>query len=256
MLFVRSLIFNLAFYGVTAVYAALMVPTLVLPRPVIVWAVRFWVRTVLWLMRVICNQRVAVAGRENIPQGPYFIAAKHQSAWETLAAVTLFPDPVLVAKRELFWIPFFGWYMWKYGNVGVDRAAGPRALKSLLKGADKAVAQGRQVMIFPEGTRKAPGAAPDYKPGVYFLYAHLKIPCLPVALNSGVFWPRRKFLRYPGVFRVEILAPIAPGLKVKPFMQRLQNDIETATARLVAVGLHERDGIPAAPPNTEQRKAP
>jgi 1-acyl-sn-glycerol-3-phosphate acyltransferase len=255
VLFLRSLIFNVVFYLAIVVYCLILLPTLVLPRGVIAAGVRSWVRFNFWLMRVVCKQRVAVIGRENVPHGSFIVASKHQSVWETFALVALFPDPVMIAKRELFWIPLFGWSLKKFGSIGVDRTAGTRALASMLKDADEAVANGRQIVIFPEGTRKAPGAAPDYKPGVNFLYAHLKVPCVPVALNSGVFWPRRKFLRYPGVFRVEVLHPIAPGLKRKPFRERLQNDIETATANLVAIGLRERDGVTAKPPASEQRPA-
>ncbi len=247
VLVLRSLIFNFVFYLVLAFFCLILTPTLILPRPAIMAGVRLWGWVNFWLMRVICNQRIAVVGRERIPSGPFFVASKHQSIWETFAVALLFPNPVFIAKRELFWIPFFGWYLWKFGNIGVDRAAGVRALETMLQGADEAIAQGHQIVIFPEGTRKAPGAEPDYKPGVYFLYAHLEIPCVPLALNSGVFWPRRKFLRYPGVIRVEVLDPIYPGLKRKPFRERLQNDIETATARLVTIGLRERDGVAAEP---------
>jgi len=154
--------------------------------------------------------------------------------WETFTLLTLFDDPAYIFKRELMWIPIFGWYAWKSDMIPVDRGARGGALAGMIARARVEFARGRQIIIFPEGTRTAPGAPQAYKQGVAHLYAECGVPCLPVALNSGLFWPRRKFLRYPGTIVLEVLDPIAPGLDRATFAQRMEQDIEAATARLIA----------------------
>jgi 1-acyl-sn-glycerol-3-phosphate acyltransferase len=151
----------------------------------------------------------------------------------------VFDDPAYILKRELMWIPFFGWCAWKADMIPVDRGARSQALAAMTVLAKVETGRGRQIIIFPEGTRRAPGAEPKYKFGVVHLYGELGVPCVPVALNSGLFWPRRSFRRYPGTIRVEILDPIAPGLDKAEFAARLQNDVEAATARLVERGRRE-----------------
>ena len=177
---------------------------------------------------------VEVRGREKIPKGPIIVASKHQSAWETFALLPLFDNPLFIVKRELLWIPIFGWLMIKGRMVPVDRSAGSQALVAMTARANVELADNRQLIIFPEGTRRPAGAEPRYKFGVAHLYAAEGVPCVPVALNSGLFWPRRSIRRLPGTVVVEILDPIAPGLDKDVFFKRLQNDIETATARLIA----------------------
>jgi 1-acyl-sn-glycerol-3-phosphate acyltransferase len=191
-------------------------------------------RVVIWLAQSVLGIRYVVEGLEHLPRQPAIILAKHQSAWETFALMHLFRSPTFVMKRELLWIPVFGWLMMKGRMVGVDRAAGMRALIKLAAAARAELARGRQLIIFPEGTRRPVGAEPDYKSGIAFVYAQAGVPCLPVALNSGVFWPRRSILRRPGTVVVEILDAIPPGLDKKTFVTRLQGAIEPATARLVA----------------------
>jgi 1-acyl-sn-glycerol-3-phosphate acyltransferase len=232
----RSLVFNVAFYLNLLLHMLVAIPTFVLPQPIMVQISRSWGATSLWLLRTICGIKVEWHGREKIPPGPLLVAAKHQSAWETFALLPLFPNPTAIVKRELFRIPLFGWCMWKCGMIGIDRSSGRDALTEMVGRTRAALAGGRQVIIFPEGTRRAPGAAPDYKLGIVQLYAALDAPCLPIALNSGLFWPRRRFVRYPGTVRVEILDPLPPNLPKREFFARLRHDIETATARLVAQG--------------------
>jgi 1-acyl-sn-glycerol-3-phosphate acyltransferase len=198
-----------------------------------------WGRTSLWLLRVICGIDVEWRGLEKIPPGGILVAAKHQSAWETFALVALFPDPTFVIKRELMWIPFFGWYAQHAGMIPVDRGAGKSALAAMMGHTRKALAEGRQIIIFPEGTRRPAGAEPKYKFGIAHLYAESGVPCVPIALNSGLFWPRRRFLRFPGTVRVEILDPAPPGLDRDAFFSKLQHDIEAATTRLIAEGARE-----------------
>jgi 1-acyl-sn-glycerol-3-phosphate acyltransferase len=235
----RSFLFNLAFYLVLFVYLIAAMPTLLMPRRALIWMVKSWSCTNFWLLRVICSIRMDIAGRERIPHGAVLVASKHQSLWETFALMTVFEDPAYVLKRELMWIPFFGWCARKAEMIPVDRGAGSQALTKMTDNAKQEAARGRQIIIFPEGTRRAPGAEPKYKFGVAHLYSELGIPCVPVALNSGLFWPRRSFMRYPGTIRVEILDPIPPGLDKQDFVKRLQEDVERATARLVAEGQHE-----------------
>jgi 1-acyl-sn-glycerol-3-phosphate acyltransferase len=236
---IRSVIFNVLFYLNLTVQIILALPTLIMPRWGIIEVARFWARTNLWLLRVVCGTRVEFRGLEKIPPGPLLVASKHQSLWETFALITLFADPAYIMKRELMWIPFFGWYTWKAGMISVDRGRGSQALTEMNASARRELARDRQIIIFPEGTRRAPGAESRYKYGVVHLYAETNVACLPIALNSGLFWPRRSFRRYPGTIRVEILDPIPPGLGKDAFFDRLQHGIESATARLVAEGARE-----------------
>jgi 1-acyl-sn-glycerol-3-phosphate acyltransferase len=184
---------------------------------------------------MVCGIKVEWRGLDKIPPGGILVAAKHQSAWETFALIALFPDPTFVIKRELLWVPFFGWYARRAGMIPVDRG-GKAALAGMMVYARQALAEGRQIVIFPEGTRRPAGAAPKYKFGVAHLYGESGVPCVPIALNSGLFWPRRHFMRFPGTVRVEILDPIPPGLDRDAFFARVQDDIEAATARLIAEG--------------------
>jgi 1-acyl-sn-glycerol-3-phosphate acyltransferase len=242
---VRSLVFNLLFYVNLFVLLLGAAATLVLPRRAVIGVAKLWGRTSLWLLRVVCNTKVEFRGLEKIPAGPLIVAAKHQSTWETFALLSLFDDPTFIVKRELMWLPIFGWCMWKGRMIPVDRSAGSQALLDMTARARREIRTGRQLFIFPEGTRRAPGAEPRYKFGVAHLYADIGVPCVPVALNAGLFWPRRKFLRLPGTIVVEFLDAIPPGLDKQTFFTRLQNDIETATARLIAEGEAElrRNGV-------------
>jgi len=239
LLIVRSLLFNVLFYLNLAAHLIVAVPTLLLPRWGIIALARLWGRTTLWLLRVVCGIGVEWRGLEKIPRGALIVASKHQSVWETFALLQLFPDPTFIIKRELMWIPFFGWCTWRGGMIPVDRGAGKSVIPAMLVRARDALQEGRQIIIFPEGTRRAAGAEPRYKYGVAHLYGEGVAPCLPIALNSGLYWPRRRFLRRPGTVLVEILDSIAPGVDTDEFFIRLQRDIEAATTRLVAEGERE-----------------
>jgi len=238
---IRSMLFNLLFYLNLVILLVAAVPTLVLPRRAILGMAKLWGHTTLWLLRVVCRIDVEWRGLEKIPPGGIIVAAKHQSIWETFALITLFRDPTFVIKRELLWIPFFGWYAWHGGMIPVDRGAGKAALSGIALHARKALAEGRQIIIFPEGTRRPAGADPKYKFGVAHLYGEAGVPCVPIALNSGLFWPRRRFLRFPGTVRVEILDPIPPGVDRNTVFARLQDEIEAATARLITEGLQDQN---------------
>jgi 1-acyl-sn-glycerol-3-phosphate acyltransferase len=228
-----SLVFNVGLYAISTVLAVVGLPVLAMPRGAVQAWSRVWCRSLLGLLRIACGLRHRVVGRENLPAAPYILAVKHQSTWETLAINVEFPGCAFVLKRELMMIPVVGWMMWKAGNVAIDRAAGAKALRAIMRDARRALDDGRPVVIFPEGTRTPPGASRPYQPGVAALYTQLKVPVVPVALNSGIFWGRRTFLKKPGTITLEILPPIQPGLARGAFMDLLRDRIETATARLV-----------------------
>jgi 1-acyl-sn-glycerol-3-phosphate acyltransferase len=230
----RSLLFNVLFYVTTALFLLLGSPLLFGPRRWAMAALAIHGRFELWLLKTIVGTKLEVRGLEKRPPGACLVAAKHQSAWETFGLIPLFRDPALLMKRELFWIPFHGWFSRKFEMIPVDRDRGPSALRRMVREAKKRAAQGREIIIFPEGTRRAPGAPPDYKTGVVLLYETLGIPCVPLALNSGAFWPRRSLTRKPGTIVVEFLDPIPPGLPKAEFLERLIGAIEPASARILA----------------------
>ena len=236
MILLRSVVYQLAFWGWTVLMAFAGLPFLLGTRRGMMEFGTFWARGVFALLRWIVGLGYELRGRQHLPAGPCIIAMKHQSAWDTLAATILFPDCAVVIKRELGWLPFYGWYVLKAGSITVDRGAASRALRHMVKRAERVVAARRTIVIFPQGTRTAVDAKRPYLPGIAALYHQLKLPVVPVAVNSGLFWGRRQFVRRPGTVLVEILPPIAPGKKRPEFMAKLEQRIETATDALVAEG--------------------
>jgi 1-acyl-sn-glycerol-3-phosphate acyltransferase len=239
-IFLRSLVYNVLFYLLLAFWVILGIPTFLMPRWGSVTIAQGWARSSIWLMRVVCNTKVEYRGVEKIPKGPLIVAAKHQSMWETFALLQFFPEPLYILKRELKWIPFFGWYLIKTNMIGVVRGAGGRSLIEMARRAGEEVRRGRQLIIFPEGTRTAVDAPPNYKTGVAQVYVDCGVACLPVALNSGLFWPRRTFMRYPGTIVVEFLDLLPPGLTRHEFIARVSTVIDAATNRLVSAGRQEQ----------------
>lgn len=230
----RSALFNTAFYFNLVLFMLVFSPLFFGPRRWAMWALKLWASTSIWLLATIAGTRLEIRGRENIAQGSAIIAAKHQSLFETFAVLPFLPDPAMVMKRELMMIPLFGWFARKFQMIPVDRGARATALKTLVNRALAAVRQGRQVLIFPEGTRRPPGAPPAYRPGAAALYLKLGVPCVPLALNSGLYWPRRKFMRYPGVIVFQFLPSIPPGLSRPEFTKTLEAALETTTAELLS----------------------
>ena len=233
MLVLRSLVFNVLFYLILALMLVLGSWLLLGPR---IWAIRalqLWGSISVWLLKVICGTRMEVRGREHIPHGQTLVAGKHQSFWETFAILPLLNDPCMVLKRELTFIPFFGWFCLKFKMIAVERSAGSQALRQLVARGKEEIARGRDIVIMPEGTRRDPHAPPDYKPGVAALYVGLGVPCVPFGLNSGVYWPRRKFLRFPGTIIIEFAPAIPAGLARKEFQARLQTTIENMSQKLL-----------------------
>jgi len=235
------------------VFAVGLSPALLMPHRYAMGVIRLWAHTVLFGLRWLAGIKVVVTGLEHRPTGAALLAGKHQGMLDIVAPFTFLDDPCFVLKKELTPLPFFGWFAWKTKMIAVDRAAHSKALKDMVRQARVRLTEQRQILIFPEGTRRPAGAPPAYKFGVAHLYAEIGVPCVPVALNSGLFWPRRAFMRYPGTIVVEFLDPIPPGLPIDEFFRRLRDAIETATARLVAQGRAElaRDGDPAAQPAAE-----
>ena len=230
----RSFFFNVGWYAGTTIIAIVGSPILLMPRRfVVAWSL-FWIDFCLWWLRITCRLTHRVGGLENMPAGPVIFACKHQSSWETLAFSRLFPGAATVMKRELVLIPVVGWAMARVGNIAVERGDGSKALRGLVKQARATLAEGRSILIFPEGTRVAVGDERPYQVGTAALYRQLGVPVVPVALNSGLFWGRRKFIKRPGVIDVEILPAIPPGLSRDVFMTTLRERIEGATNRLVA----------------------
>ena len=234
MSLLRSLAFNLLFWLWTTVAVLGMSPMLLGPPR---WSSRaqfVWAAGTEFLARHVLGIRFRVRGRENIPAGAVIVACKHQSAYETIVMSLMLPNPAVVMKRELLAIPIYGWYSLRMGMIPVDRSASSLAMRQMLRAAERAAAENRAIVIFPEGTRTAPGAAPHYLPGVAGLYRHLNLPVVPVAIDSGLLWGRNAFRKHPGTVTFQYLPPIMPGLDRRAFMAELEERIESATAALLA----------------------
>lgn len=233
----RSFVFNFALYVTAIIIGLIATPALAMPRGAAVFVITNLSRLVLWLLKVTTGTRYELRGE--VPAGAVLVAAKHQSMWDTIAFVALVKDPAIVLKAELLWIPYYGWFSWKVRMIAIDRGSGASAIRRLMAQGKAALAANRPIVIFPEGTRSAPGAAPDYKPGVAALYRQMGVPCIPAAVNSGLYWPRRRFLRKAGTIVLEFLPAIPAGLDRATFMATLEASIEEATTRLIAEGKRE-----------------
>ncbi len=233
---IGSILFVIWMYGLMVVMGILCSPALLGPRSWSKVCLRLYLALVFGGLRVLCGIRYEVRGEQYRPSGGALVASKHQSMFETLAFWKILDDPAIILKKELAYLPFFGWYAMKLKNISVDRAAGAKALRGMLKQARDRATEDRQVVIFPQGTRLEPGAPDTYKPGVVGLYSSMKVPCVPVALNSGLFWPAHGFVRRPGTIVVEFLEPIAPGLAKDEFLKTLEARIENASDALLPTG--------------------
>lgn len=242
MRFARSLVFVIWMYGWMAILGVLALPTLLMPQPVFYGVFAFWRRLMLWGLRVFCGVTWEVRGREFIPRGGVLIAMKHQSMFETFVMWEFLEAPAVILKRALMFLPVFGWYAIKTRNIVIDRSGAAKALRTMLKRAQQRVDEGRQIVIFPQGTRATPGQHYPYKPGVAALYRALEAPCVPIALNSGLHWPAHGIVRTPGHIVFQVLEPIAPGLSRKDFMVELEARLEAGSDALLPNG----DAAPAA----------
>lgn len=231
----RACLFSVYFYAVTAIFSIAALPLIVAPPRWLMIYGRWWVLSSFAGLRWIVGLDFRVEGVENLPSGLFFIAAKHQSAWDTMIYRLVIDNMAPVMKRELAYIPVWGWLVRRAGAITVARGGGAKALKSLIREAQAAKAAGRRIVIFPEGTRVAPGEHRPFLPGVAALYKNLTVPVVPVAVNSGVYWPRRKlFGQRPGTITLRFLPPIPAGLERREFMDRLEASIGTACDELLA----------------------
>lgn len=233
MTLLRSTLFQVLFYSLTLILMILFSPVMLLPRRWGWWVVPLWSKALLLLMRVVAGIRIEVRGRENLPEGGFIAALKHQSAWETVTLIPLFSSPTFILKRELRWIPIFGWYTAKFRQIPINRGKRSEALAAMMEAARAAIAEKRQILIFPEGTRRPAGAEPRYKYGIAHLYRDLDCPAVPIAHNAGLYWPRSSWNVYPGTVIVEILPPIPAGQAADVFHARLTAVIEAASDRLI-----------------------
>lgn len=248
MLVIRSLAFNVAFYASLVVQMIFWTPLYFLsPRHVAWFIPKFWARSSLKLQEWIAGTQSRIEGVENLPEGPFILAPKHQSFWDAIAFYPYLRDPVYILKRELMWIPLFGWYVAKMRMIPVNRGSRSKALKEVLRIARLRMADNRQLIIYPEGTRRAPGAEPAYKWGIVEIYAGLDVPVVPVAHVAGLYWPRRRFLRHPGVIHARFLPAIEPGLEKEAFMERLIAETEAACDELLIEAARSENPPPMPP---------
>ena len=231
---VRSLVFTVLTFLWTVSLCVVGVPTFFLPRRRLHRMSALWTRGIFWLLRTVVGLRYELRRVATLPAPPYILAVKHQSTFETLVFHTFLDEPIFVLKNELLRVPVLGWYLAKAGMIGIDRSAGAGAMKKMLREARDVLRSGRQIIVFPEGTRAPPGEQRPYHAGIAALYLHFEVPVIPVALNSGVFWGRRAFVKKPGLITVEFLPPIPPGLDRAGFMQALEGQLEGTSNRLVA----------------------
>lgn len=233
MIWLRSFIFNALFMTITALAAIIAMVLLPFHSRVMRFFIRYWARLIIWVLRLVCGIRVEVTGLEHIAPGAAIIASKHQSAFDTFVWPALLDHPSYVLKRELLNLPFWGRAARHTGAVAVDRDGGGAALRALVRDGKRVLDEGRPLVIFPEGTRSAPGERLPYQPGVAALVIGSGAPCYPVATNSGRHWGRRAFHKTPGVIAISILPPLPAGLARKPLMAALEAQIEAETARLL-----------------------
>lgn len=253
MIVVRSVFFNVVFYVNLIVQMIVFTPFYFLaPRKTSWFVPKFWARSNNWLMAKMVGTTFEIEGLENIPPGGYIFAPKHQSFWDVFALLPCLDDPVYILKRELTWIPLFGWYVLKQRMIPVNRGAKGKVMLEVMRRAKAEMQAGRQLIIYPEGTRRTAGAPPDYKYGIARIYRELEVPVVPVVMHPGLFWPRRKFLRYGGHFKVRILPPIAPGLDPDVFHKTLIDVMEEASDTLLVETVRANPHVPL-PPATEAR---
>ena len=229
---IRPLIFTVLFYGWTAFIGLAAIPLLACQTKTIMGVGRFWVKGSFLILKFIIGIEYHERGKNFLEDGPVIIAMKHQSAWDTLAINLMTKNAAIILKKELLLIPIFGWYLKRANHIAVDRNGGAVALKEMLKQARKQLTAGRPIVIYPQGTRTLPGRKKAYHHGVAALYLSLNQTVIPVALNSGLFWPRRSLKMNSGKIIIEYLKPIPPGLNRKEFMHELEKSIETATISL------------------------
>ena len=231
---IRSWCFNIFLYLGTFILCILFLPTMFMTTKGSGCFPRIWSKIMRKALKIICNIEIEVKGLENLPkEAGYIVAAKHQSAMETVLFHGIIPNLFYVLKRELLFLPMAGFYFIKTGCVAIDRSGGTKTMRKMVAGVKKNLARGMNLTIFPEGTRKAPGSKEPYAPGVAFLYEQCGAPIVPVALNTGYCWGRNQKLKTPGIVTISFLPAIEPGLNKREFMKKLYDTIETEQDKLI-----------------------
>lgn len=233
LLVLRSLAFNIAFFSWAFISAILFTPLFIISTKAAQKVGGPWADVSMFLARIFCGIKFEIRGREHIQTIPVIYASKHQSAWDTMIFLYIFPRVAYVLKKELLRLPFWGWYLWRMKMIAIDRKAGASSVKQLMRDGKAALADGRSIIIFPEGTRTKPNAPPNYQVGITAMYSALNVPVVPVALNSGIYWGKNAFFKTAGTIIIEFLPPIPAGLPKKEFAQRLEHDIESASNKLI-----------------------
>lgn len=253
MITLRSILFNTVFYANLILRMIFLSPIyFLLPRKKAYFVPKNWARSCHWLMEKIVGTTFEIEGLENIPKGGYILAPKHQSFWDTYALLPWLDDPVYILKRELMWIPLFGWYAMKQRMIPVNRGARGRIMAAVMERTKQEMLSGRQLIIYPEGTRRPPGAAPHYKYGIARIYRDLQVPVVPVVMHPGLFWPRTTTKRYPGHFKVRILPAIQPGLDPDTFFETLTGQLESASDALLVETARDNPHVPL--PQTARKR--
>ena len=255
MLLARSILFNIAFYTNLIVRMIVLSPIyFLMPRKAAYRIPKAWAASSNWLMAKIVGATFEIEGMENVPEGGCIFAPKHQSAWDTIALLPFQKDPVYILKRELTWIPLFGWYAMKQRMIPVNRGARGKVMVDVMIRTKEEMAKGRQLIIYPEGTRHPPGAEPEYRYGIARIYRDVQVPVVPIVGHWGLFWGRRKLIKYPGHFKVRILPPIEPGLDPDIFFQTLKDRMEKASDELLIETVEANPHLPL-PPTAVKRLA-
>jgi len=218
---------------ITMFIAIIGLPCLFLPRKYTAMLINIWSKIMLFLFRKLDNLDWEVIGEENIPRGPFIVASKHQSIWDTVFFTAFFADAAMVLKKIIIFIPFYGWHAIKAKMIWLDRGAHSKALKRLIKQGEECSKNNRPIIIFPEGTRSAVGEKGEYKSGISALYKFLGIPCIPVALDSALYWQTKGLRRNPGKISVKFMPAIPSGLSRKDFERKLEETIEEETNLLI-----------------------
>ncbi len=255
MLLVRSVLFNIAFYTNLIVRMIVLSPVyFLMPRKAAYRIPKAWAASCNWLMARIVGATFEIEGLENVPEGGCIFAPKHQSAWDTVALLPWQRDPVYILKRELMWIPLFGWYAAKQKMIPVNRGARGKVMVDVMNRTKEEMANNRQLIIYPEGTRRPPGAEPQYRYGIARIYRDVQVPVVPIVAHWGLFWGRRKLIKYPGHFKVRILPPIAPGMDPDAFYAHLVETLERESDKLLVETVAANPHLPL-PPSAAKRLA-
>ena len=230
---IRSIIFYILLYMWTLFLGILCLPYLLLPNSFVRSLANLWISGILNILKLTCGITYEIRGRENIPNHSVIVASKHQSTFETFLLFRLIKNSIFIHKKELFFIPIFGFYLKKSNMIAINRAEGTKAMRKMLNEIKQSIVNGYSIIIFPEGTRKKPGESPDYKTGIAGIYKESEVEVLPVALNSGYYWPKHTFIKTSGKIIIKFLKPIPSQLDKSEFLKKIESVIEGETNEII-----------------------